>query len=186
MPKHLPERRLRVGFVPGVTPDKWARRWAERHPRSPLDLVPVDEAVQRDRLLDGSLDACFVRGEIDREGLHLIRLYEEASVVVVGRDNPVSVLDEVTMPDLAEEHILVLGADLSAKDAIATVASGTGVVVLPHSVARLHRRKDTVVVPVTDVAPIPIALTFTRAADGEQLQELVAVVRGRTARSSRG
>ena len=33
--------RLRVAFVPGVTPDKWARIWAERMPRVRLDLSPV-------------------------------------------------------------------------------------------------------------------------------------------------
>ena len=34
---------FRVGFVPGVTPDKWGRTWAERMPRRPLDLVPLGD-----------------------------------------------------------------------------------------------------------------------------------------------
>ncbi|MFT4009809.1 MAG: LysR family transcriptional regulator substrate-binding protein [Nocardioidaceae bacterium] len=161
-PDPLAQRRLRVGFVPGVTPDKWARRWAERHPRSPLDLVRVEESAQRDALLDGTVDACFVRGEVDPADLYVIRLYEEVPVVAVSREHPISVFDEVTSKDLDEEHV-----------------------VLPLSVARLRQRRDEVAVPVTDVAPFPVALAFTRAADGAVLQELVGVVRGRTARSSR-
>ena len=37
---------LRVAFVPGVTPDKWARIWAERMPRAPLELLQVEEEQQ--------------------------------------------------------------------------------------------------------------------------------------------
>jgi hypothetical protein len=35
---------LRVGFVAGVTPDKWARSWRQRRDGTRLELVPIAEA----------------------------------------------------------------------------------------------------------------------------------------------
>ena len=38
---------FRLGYVPGVTPDKWARMWAERRPQVALELTfaTTDEVV---------------------------------------------------------------------------------------------------------------------------------------------
>ena len=46
---------LRIGFVTGATPDKWARHWRDRR-RERLELVPLTEADQLDGVRDGSLD----------------------------------------------------------------------------------------------------------------------------------
>ena len=35
---------FRLGYVPGVTPGKWARIWAERRPHVPLELVTATTA----------------------------------------------------------------------------------------------------------------------------------------------
>src|SRR3712207_9093734 len=59
--------RLRVAFVPGVTPDKWARVWRERHPDIRLELVPVEEEQQRAVLDDGTADLVLARLPVDRE-----------------------------------------------------------------------------------------------------------------------
>ena len=67
----------------------------------------------------------------------------------------------------------------------AVVAAGTGVVVLPMSVARLHARKDVVHRVVTDLPTTTVALVWRMERDDELTQEFVGVVRGRTARSSR-
>jgi len=66
------------------------------------------------------------------------------------------------------------------------VAAGTGHALLPQGVARLHHRRDVVAVPVTDAPATRIALVWRVERDDDDLQEFVAVVRGRTARSSRG
>ena len=76
---------LRIGFVTGATPDKWARHWRERR-REPLELVPVTEAGQLDGVRDGTLDMAIVRLPVDREGLHQVRLYDELQVAVEARD----------------------------------------------------------------------------------------------------
>ena len=56
-----PPEPLRVGFVTGATPDKWAGVWRERYPRERLELVPVTEADQEPLLRDGTFDLALVR-----------------------------------------------------------------------------------------------------------------------------
>jgi DNA-binding transcriptional LysR family regulator len=177
---------LRVAFVPGVTPGKWQRIWDERHPRHRLELLMVEESEQRSVLDDRRVDMAFVRRPVVEDGLHLVPLYEEQPVVVVGREHVAAEFDEITLADLADDHRHEVGPDLPARDAIAAVAAGTGIVVLPLSVARLHHRKDAVAVPLTDVASTQVGLAWLIAHDDERTQEFVGVVRGRTLNSSRG
>jgi len=77
---------IRIGFVTGATPDKWARHWRDRR-REPLELVPVTESDQLDGVRDGSLDMALVRLPVDRDGLHCVRLYDELQVAVASRDH---------------------------------------------------------------------------------------------------
>jgi len=171
-----------VGFVTGATPDKWARTWRDRS-REPLELVPVTEAAQLDGVRDGSQSMALVRLPVDRDGLHLIPLYEELPVAVMSVDNTLTLLDEVTRDDLADEH--QDWGDLPTADVVATVAAGTGVVVVPMSVARLHHRKDVTYRTVSDLPPTTVGLAW-RVDDGdERVQTFIGIVRGRTERSSR-
>ena len=94
---------FRVGFVTGATPDKWARIWGERS-KERLELVPVEPDVQLDGVRDGSLSMALVRLPVDRDGLHLIPLYDEQPVAVMDVDDTLTLLDEVASEDLADEH----------------------------------------------------------------------------------
>jgi DNA-binding transcriptional LysR family regulator len=195
-------KRLRLAFVPGATPDKWARVWRERHPRLPLDLVPVEQTDQRAVLDDGTADLALARLPVDLERptpLHCVKLYDEQQVVVAGKDHLVAAAEEVTLADLADEQLVAPhpsgwrpAADqldwpqMTTKDAVEVTASGTGVVILPMSVARLHARKDVVTRPVTDLEPTQVALIWLRDADSDVHQDFVGVVRGRRASSGRG
>ncbi len=171
-----------VGFVTGATPDKWARVWRERS-KERLELVPVSEAEQLTGVRDGSHSMALVRLPVDREGLHLIPLYEEQPVAVMSVDNTLTLLDEVTQEDLAEEH--QDWGSLSLDDVVATVAAGTGVVVVPMSVARLHHRKDLTYRPVGDVPPTSVGLAWRTDDEDPRVQTFVGIVRGRSERSSR-
>lgn len=189
---------LRVGFVTGTTPDKWARAWRERR-RERLELVPVEEGEQEALLRRGEVDMCLVRLPIEIDDLHRVQLYDEVPVVVAGGDHLVAATVEVMLHDLEEEQLVrphtsgwrpsidqLPWPAMTEGEAIATVAAGVGIVIVPMSVARLHRRKDTVQRPVTDLPPTTIALVWLRSRDDEVCQDFVGVVRGRTSRSSRG
>jgi DNA-binding transcriptional LysR family regulator len=189
---------FRVGFVTGATPDKWARAWRERR-REPLELVPVTEAEQESELRAGRLDMCLVRLPVDREGLHCITLYDEVPVVVVHHEHFVSAADEVTLADLTGEQLVLPHSSgwrpeaaqldwpaMTPREAIEVVASGTGIAIVPMSVARLLHRKDVATRPVADLPPTQVALVWPVDRDDERCQAFVGIVRGRTARSSRG
>lgn len=193
---------LRVGFVAGVMPDKWVRRWRERERRT-LELVPVEEADQLAALRDERVDLCFVRSQARTEDCHVIALYDEDQVVVVPIDHLVSITEAVTLVDLAEEQLLldpesvpgwretstVTRLDwppMTVPEAVELAATGAGVVVVPQSVARLHHRKDLTYRPVTDLPPVPIGLAWRAAATDPGIEPFIGIVRGRTERSSRG
>jgi DNA-binding transcriptional LysR family regulator len=197
---------FRVGFVPGVTPDKWGRTWAERMPRRPLDLVPLGDGDGVAMVRAGELHMCFVRLPVDREGLHLIPLYDEQPVVVVAREHPVAAYEEIDVGDLADEHLLQdpdtvpawrdLATEvrdgtrhpvpaMTLRQAVESVAAEAGIVVVPLSLARLHHRKDVVAVRVTGVPTTKVGLTWRVDDEDERVQAFIGVVRGRTANSSR-
>ena len=180
-----PQQRLRVAFVPGVTPDKWARTWAERMPRDPLELTPVPESDQTEVLYDGRADLSFVRLPVDDERLHVIPLYTEVAVVVAPKGHFVEAADEVTLDDLAGEIIHTV-PPLTVREAVETVAAGVGIVVLPMSLARLHHRKDVVHRPVADGPQSRVGLAWRRDLEDERVEVFIGVVRGRRAGSSRG
>ena len=189
---------LRLGFVTGTTPDKWARAWHDQR-RGPLELVPVTEAEQEPALREGRVDMCLVRLPVDRDGLHLVELYDEVAVVVVARGHFVTAATEVTLSDLADEQLVLPHGSgwtpeaeqlawppMSEREAVEVVAAGGGIALLPMSVARLHARKDVASRPVTDLPPTRVGLAWLAERDDERTQAMVGVVRGRTARSSRG
>ena len=188
-PADRPTGALRVGFVPGVMPGKWEKAWIEWHRtirsrRLELRMVEVADA---ERLLrEGELDMCLVRGEVDRDGMHLIPLYREVAVAVLAREHPATAYDELTLADLTDElDVLAEFPELDLPMAIETVAAGSGYVIVPMSLARLHSRKDVEFRPVTDAEESPVGLAWLTSNEDPGTQVFVGIVRGRTARSSR-
>jgi DNA-binding transcriptional LysR family regulator len=187
-----------IGFVTGATPDKWARIWRERE-KERLELVPVEQQHQLDGVRAGEHSMAFVRLPIDRDGLHCIPLYDEQQVVVVGKEHYLSLADEVTLDELAEEQLVLPHPSgwtprakqldwpaMSEKDAIEVAASGGGVVIVPASVARLFHRKDVVAVRVADLEDTKVGIAWRIDDEDPRVQTFIGIVRGRTARSSRG
>jgi hypothetical protein len=193
-----PHRSLRIAFVPGVTITKWSRIWEERQPDVALEFVPSPEADQLSVLHEGRADVSFVRHPIELGAVNAIRLYEELPVVIASSDDPIAELPNVTLADLAGYTVHETPA-MPMPDAIALIAAGVGVVVVPHSVARLHSRKDVVAKQITDAPETVISIAWladallTAGDDddstddnlGELIDEFVGIVRGRSANSSR-
>jgi DNA-binding transcriptional LysR family regulator len=139
-----------------------------------------------------------VRLPVDRDGLHLIPLYEERPVAVMGIEHLLTLADEVTLDDLADEQLVLPHPsgwrpaaaqldwpEMTVRDAVEVVASGTGVVILPMSVARLHHRRDVTYRAVADLEPTTVGLAWLTDNDDPWVQRFIGIVRGRTERSSR-
>ncbi len=173
--------RLCVGQVPGVTTTKWQRIWADRFPKITLEIVDVAEADQRTGLDHGHLDLCFVRLPVERDGIHLIPLYEEVAVVVGRKDHPIAVFDEVELAELADENVI----EADHPDAIDLVAGGAGVMFVPQSIARAQSRRDLVHRPVVGLPPTRVGLAWRVGDDNPLVEDFIGIVRGRTANSSR-
>lgn len=176
---------LTFAYVAGVTPGKWIRRWEERMPDVPLHSFMSDDGAQLDVLRDGSADLSFVRLPVDRDGLHVIPLYEEQPVVVAPKGHEISVFEEVALEDLAEENFLDVAGMGGPEMAMQVVASGAGLVILPMSVARHFNVKDTVARRLTGAEGTQIALAWPSDSTSEIIEEFIGIVRGRTAQSSR-
>lgn len=210
-PEPLPP--LRLGFVRGVAPSKWADRWARSVPEQPLELVPLGIG-QVDAARD-ELDAVLERvapGELppgtnpqDRRR-HAFRLYEESIALVVPSDHELAAEKHISFEDLELTRLLAhpdhspawppaepwadpSWAPRNAAAALELVATGLGAVLLPQPLARhladkhLHR-----VIPLaegSDLSGTEIWLSWSIERDGEDLQRLAGLLRGRTPRSSR-
>jgi DNA-binding transcriptional LysR family regulator len=193
---------LTVGYVPGVTPAKWARTWAERHPEVPLQLHAVAASEAADALRAGTVDVALLRPPAGTSGLAVIPLYEETTVAVVPTDHILTAVDTITAADLDGEPILIPLDDVVAwvtaagvqvdhrpettKDATELVAAGIGVLIVPQSLARLHHRKDLTYRPITDAPTCPVALAVPEGQQSALVEEFIGIVRGRKPSSSRG
>jgi len=193
---------LTLGYVPGATPAKWARIWAERHADVPLELRSISVADAVEAVRTGEVDVALLRPRADTAGLAVISLYAETTVVVVPVDHVLTAADEISAADLDGEPTLLPLDDVvdwaqapgvpidhrpeTTGDAIELVAAGLGVLVVPQSLARLHHRRDLTFRPITDAPTCPVALVFPDGTQSELVEEFVGVVRGRKAGSSRG
>lgn len=193
---------LTLGYVPGGTPAKWARIWAERHPEVPLQLCAVAAADAAAAVRTGTVDVALLRLPADTSGLAVIPLYEETTVAVVPTDHILTADDEITVADLDGEPTLfpldnvVAWADApgvhvdhrpeTTKDATELVAAGMGALIVPQSLARLYHRKDLTYRPIADAPTCPVALAVTEGPQPALVEEFIGIVRGRKPGSSRG
>ena len=193
---------FRLAYVPGVTPGKWTRVWAERVPDVPLELAVVSVAEAEGALRDGTADASLLRLPIDRTGLSAIPLYAETTVVVVPKDHEVAAVEEATLADLADYVVLhplddcldwprppgqpAIERPATTVDAIELVAAGVGLLVVPQSLARLHHRRDLTYRTISDAPQSQVALSWPEERTTDLMEEFIGIVRGRTANSSRG
>lgn len=199
---------FKLGFVEGVTPTKWVRTWKERFPDAPIEVFSMVQSAQLAPLVaavaaqaadaeegaeTGLADVVLVRLPLNAPAeleLSVIPLYNEVPVVVVPKDHAIAEFEELTLAELAElageSTTGYAPGDPDLGIAMELIAAGVGVAIVPHSIARLHSRKDLVARPVTDAAETRIAIAWPVDATTEAVEEFVGIVRGRTAASSRG
>lgn len=191
-----------LGYVPGVTPGKWVRTWAERVPDVPLDLVQVSPSAAAELVRDRKADAVLLRLPTDRTGLHAIPLYTETTVVVMPKDHYLAAADEVAEADVADIVLLhplddtldwpgppgvpAVHRPADTQEAIELVAAGVGLLVVPQSLARLHHRRDLVYRPFPGAPQSRVALSWPEDETTDLVEQFIGIVRGRTVNSTRG
>ncbi len=188
---------FRLLVVPGVTVAKWSTMWSQRQPGIELRVIATDTATP----LPDDVDAGLVRLPVDRDTFNAITLYTEATVAVVPKDHLLTAADELTVADLVDETVLRpldevilwpgeptpdVDRPATTADAIELVAAGVGVLVVPQSLARLHHRRDLTYRVITDAPTSSVALAWASDRHTDLVEEMIGIVRGRTANSTRG
>jgi len=180
---------FRIGFVPGVTLSKWSRLWEERRDDLPLDVVEVTGDALAVLRGDDRVDMVLARLPLALgDDFSSIALYDERAVVCMGKEHPLAAAgkdDELSLDDLAGEVRHDLDPALDEAQAIEVVATGSGVAVMPQSLARLHGRSGVTHRFLSDVEPTTIALVWPNGELDDDIDDFIGVVRGRTRNSSR-
>lgn len=191
--------RLRVGYVPGVQPDKWLTRWRERHRGVPVTARRVGDprAALAARAGDDGFDVIFLREAADAPrsappGLLRVPLYTETMAVLAEKDHELGAFDSLTTGDLEGERWLdpvdaIAATPEEVSAAVDLVAANVGLLVLPLPYARSLSRRDVVVRPLVDVPATRMGVAWSPAREGEEMiDDFVGIVRGRSASSTRG
>lgn len=201
------------GVAPSKWAERWARAVREQPLELvPLGLGEVDAAMSTtdvllERIAPGRAPAETAEAT-DSPTRHALRLYEEGVALVVDADHELASLSEVGLDELAlvpllshPDHHLEWPAaqpwsDESwvPRDAGATlelVATGVGAALMPFPLARhLAGKRTHAVIPVTSggeplLPGTEIWASWRIERDANDVQRLIGVLRGRTARSSR-
>lgn len=198
----MTEFSLNLGYVPGATPAKWSRIWADRHPDTPLTLRAVAAADAAAEVRAGRVDLALLRLPSDTAALAVIPLYEEITVAVIPADHLLSAVEEISAADLEGEPMLLALDDVVAwgdapgipvdhrpettQAAMELVAAGIGALIVPQSLARLYHRRDLTYRPIADGPKCAVALAFPEGSQSALIEEFIGIVRGRKPDSSRG
>ncbi|MGW1346658.1 LysR family transcriptional regulator [Kribbella sp. NPDC002412] len=171
-----------VGFMPGITVTPAVRAFAAVHPDVEVEVIRTTWDDQVDVLHDGRVDVSIVRLPIPQEGLSIRPLFEEPRVAMVPADHRLAGKPAIDIADLADEHLLQapdavpewrdIASELrtgtarpvpvqrSVEEKLEHVAAGSGVSILPLSVATFYHRPDVAVVPVNDIAANKVCLAW--------------------------
>lgn len=177
------QQTLTLGFMPGIILTPVVRALTKRFPEVQVEVLRTSWDDQVETVLDGRVDASFVRLPIVESGLRVVPLFEEPRVVIVPVGHPLAAVDTVTLAELAELELLQdpravpewrdaaaalrgsaavdRGAQAqTVEEKLELVASERGIVVLPASTASFYTRPDLTYRPVADIVPGRVALAF--------------------------
>lgn len=204
---------LRLGFVRGIAPTKWAKRYiVATHTR--LQLVPVAAAFaprvldspDYDMLLERTAPGAQPEGTGETGTRRSLRLYNEQIALVVPVDHELAEESEISAADLALVPLLdhpdhapewpapepwadPAWKPRNANAALELVATGAGAILLPLPLARhiSSKKQHALLQVVGDGAPAGTTVwaTWESSLDSADIQQLAGILRGRTARSSR-
>ncbi|WP_327115938.1 LysR family transcriptional regulator [Streptomyces sp. NBC_01341] len=197
-PGRLRHRPLRLGhawsaFGPYTTP--LLRTWQQRHPRTPLELLRIDDRTAG--LTRGEVDAALLRGPVDTPGLVTEVLFTEERVAAVAADGPLATRASLSLADLSGGAVVlntVSGAttlDLwppqvrpaatvtvaNTDDWLTAVAAGRGSGVSGASTVGMHPHAGVAYVPLDDAPPLPVLLARRDGPGHPALPHLASLAR---------
>jgi DNA-binding transcriptional LysR family regulator len=170
------DRTLTVGFMLGTAINPPLHVFAELYPEVEIQFRRLRWWNLTQPILDGGVDAAFVRLPIPSEGLTVLPLYTEQLCVTLPIDHPLTANPSVSIADVADEPVLLYADGTAAWNAFWTVdprpdgtqpkpgpavhdmeeiieyvRAGRGVVFLPTAIAAAFPRNDMAYVPITDI-----------------------------------
>ncbi|WP_018350401.1 LysR family transcriptional regulator [Longispora albida] len=171
------------------------RRWDERHPGTPLDLLRIDDRTAG--LTQGRADAALLRGGAVPDGFRAELLTVEERVAVMAADSPLAALPIVTPSDLAA-HPLALNTvsgtttlDLWPLDArpasvievtntdewLVVIAAGRAAGVSTSATPSNHTHPSLVYRPLAGVPAVPVHLVWPYGPAHPAIPDLLALAR---------
>lgn len=185
---------LSLGFVTGVEPDKWVRRYRENTRHGGIAAHGLADPVIP--LIDGRIDVALVRLPDPRidDRFHVIELYDEEAGIAVPKDSVFAEVGDTLGPrDVDGETVNYRIADDGTLDvdalrtALQVVAANVGIALAPRPALKVLSKKQVVHLGYRDRSmPVTrIALAFPKERDSDAVQDFVGVAKGRTANSSR-
>ncbi|GGJ32603.1 LysR family transcriptional regulator [Streptomyces brasiliensis] len=159
-------RRFVVGFRAGVVTHT-LRAFKAAHPGVDVQARRVEWDDQERLILDGTVDLAYLRRPIDERGLRLLPLFSEARVAMLPADHRLAGKQELAVSDLDGEAWLRYsdpGPDdvpiRTIEEKFEHVAAGTGITLVPTSIAEQYSRPDIAYVPVSDAEPDQVFLAW--------------------------
>jgi DNA-binding transcriptional LysR family regulator len=160
-------RRLVVGFRAGVVVTGALRAFGAEHPDIEVKARRIEWDDQEQLVLDGTVDLAYVRRPIREQGLTLVPLFSESRVAMLPGDHRLAGKRELVLADLEGEQWLRYsdpGPDdlpiRTIEEKFECVAAGTGITLVPQSVAEQYSRPDIAYVPVLDAEPDRVFLAW--------------------------
>jgi DNA-binding transcriptional LysR family regulator len=187
-----------VGFMPGLIVTAEVRALSSRHPELTVDVVRTSWDDQTEVIHDGRVDVSYVRQPVDPRGLEIRPLLSEPRVVVLPAEHRLAGKPQISITDLADEHLLqdpdavpewrdiatelreagrrqVIPYYRSVEEKLEHVAAGHGVIVLPLSTAAFYTRADVTPVDIEDIAPNQVSLAWDSSRQSPLIGEFVAI-----------
>ena len=187
-----------VGFMPGLIVTAEVRVLTSHHPELTVDVLRTNWDDQTEVIHDGRVDVSYVRLPIDPRGLEIRPLLSERRVVVVPADHRLAGKEQISITDLADEHLLQdpaavpewrdIATELrdsgrraptpyyrSVEEKLEHVAAGHGVIVLPLSTATCYTRGDITHIGIEDIAPNQVCLAWDSSRRNPLIGEFVAI-----------
>jgi DNA-binding transcriptional LysR family regulator len=196
------EEILTIGFMLSTDLDPALSAFSVRHPGVDVRLKRVRWWNQAQMLVEGSVDAAFVRLPVESEGLTLVPLYTESICVALPADHPLAGTNSAKIADLADEPVLVYADATSSWNAFWTIEPrphgaqpaqgpavhdmeeiieyvrvGRGVVFLPTAVTEAFPRDDIAYISVIDIPPGQVALAWDDSRESSMTLAFVEAAR---------